>query len=434
MIKDFKKKIFKSKLIKSAGTYTIFNLIDKCIPFLLLPIITRYLLPEEYGVYVLYQSLVGFLLPFVSLNTDSAILINYFKLKKNQFNNYLVNGVTIFFVNLIILVTINYFLNDYMASLIDFPKNFLYSVLLVCPLQYFSKLIKNLWQVKKEPIKYGVFSVSLTLTKNVLMIIFVVGYGFKWQGLIYSQLIGWGLFAFISLYILSKNKLLKFNYNRNYVVDNLKVGVPLTLHQLGGWLGDLSSRLIIAAVLGKEAVGSYGIGATFGMIVLLLQDAFNKAFVPYLFEQLESINNERKIKLVRITYLYNILIFIIGLLVGLFGYFSVGLIFGDVYESSRHYIIWLTIAYAFNGMYKSHVNYIFFSKKTYLLLMITLTTGLLNIFLSYFLVGKFGTLGAAQALLIVFLLSYLIAWYIGNRVINMPWFSKEIFSKTINEI
>ena len=145
MINDFKKKIFKSNLFKSAGIYTIFNLIDKCIPFLLLPLITRYLLPEEYGVYVLYQALVGFLFPFVSLNTDSATLINYFKLKKTEFNVYLVNGVTIFLINLIILVIINFFLNDYIANSINFPENFLYTVLLVCSLMYFSKLVKNLY-------------------------------------------------------------------------------------------------------------------------------------------------------------------------------------------------------------------------------------------------------------------------------------------------
>lgn len=420
-------KIYKSNLFKSSGLYTIFNLLDKCIPFILLPVVTRHLLPEEYGVYVLFQALVGFVFPFVTLNTDSAILINYFKLKKTQFNSYLTNGIMIFLINLIILATLFYFFKGHLATLIDFPELWLFSTILVCPFQYFTKLIKNLWQVKKQPIQYGVFSVSLTLLKNILMLLLVVVYGYKWEGLIISQILGWGIFAIISIYILFKKRYIDFDIKKEFLKDNLKVGVPLSLHQLGGWLGDLSSRMIIAAILGKQAVGSYGIGATFGMMVLLLQDAFNKAFVPYLFDELKNLNEKKQLKIVRVTYLYNSLIFFVGLFVGIFGYFFVGLIFGSEYESSKKYIIWLTLAYAFDGMYKSHVNYIFYSKKTYLLLLITLTTGVLNVFLSYYLVGRFGTLGAAQSLFLVFFLAYITAWYIGNKVIRMPWFSIKIF-------
>ena len=420
-------KLYKSNLFKSSGLYTIFNVVDKVIPFLLLPIVTRYLLPEEYGVYVLYQALVGFLLPFVTLNTDSAILINYFKLKKTEFNVYLSNGVFIFVINLIIISVLYFLFKNSFSDLIDFPSNWLFAILLICPMQYLTKLVKNLWQVKKEVYKYGFFSISLTLFKNLLMILFIVVFEYKWEGLIISQLIGWGVFSIISISILLYNGYIKLKIKKPYIYDNIIVGSPLTLHQLGGWLGDLSSRLIIGAILGKQAVGSYGIGATFGLMVLLLQDAFNKAFVPYLFEELKKLNKEKEIKLVRITYLYNSLILIIGFGVGIVGYFGVGLIFGSEYESSKNFIIWLTLAYAFDGMYKSHVNYIFYSKKTYLLLLITLTTGVANVGLSYLLVSNYGVIGAAQALFFVYFTSYILAWYIGNRIIPMPWFSKKIF-------
>ena len=97
-------KIYKSDLFKNTGVYTFFNLFDKIIPFLLLPFITRALSVEGYGIYVLFQSLVGFLLPFVTLNTDASILINYFKVDKQKFPSYLSNGVLVLIINFIILV------------------------------------------------------------------------------------------------------------------------------------------------------------------------------------------------------------------------------------------------------------------------------------------------------------------------------------------
>ena len=421
------KRIFKTDLFKNTGIYTFFNLIDKIIPFLLLPFITRALSVEGYGIYVLFQSLVGFLLPFVTLNTDASILINYFKVDKKKFPSYLSNGILVLIINFIIITILFFILEGWLSGLIDFPRNWLIAVLIICPMQYFTNLNKNIWQIKKQPFKYGVYSVSLTLFKNLLMLLFILGLGYNWEGLIISQLIGWGVFSFISLVIMNYQNYFTLEISKEFIVDNIKVGTPISLHKLGGWLGDLSSRLIIASVIGSAAVATYGIAAVFGMIVIMVQDAFNKAFVPFLFEKLDNIDNLNRIKLVRLTYLYNLFILIFGTFVGFVGYYGVELLFGNAYSSSKDYIMWLTVAYAFNGMYKTHVNYIFYSKKTYLLLYITLSTGFINVILSYILVSTYGPIGAAQSLLFVFISTYILAWYVGNRVISMPWFSKNIF-------
>jgi len=54
-------KLFKSSILKNIGLYTILNLINSGIPFLLLPILTNKLSKEEYGTIDLFNN-IGFYL------------------------------------------------------------------------------------------------------------------------------------------------------------------------------------------------------------------------------------------------------------------------------------------------------------------------------------------------------------------------------------
>ena len=46
---------FRSKLLRDTASYSIINILDKAIPFLIMPIISRVLTKEDMGYYSLYQ-------------------------------------------------------------------------------------------------------------------------------------------------------------------------------------------------------------------------------------------------------------------------------------------------------------------------------------------------------------------------------------------
>ena len=68
-----------------------------------------------------------------------------------------------------------------------------------------------------------------------------------------------------------------------------------------------------------------------------------------------------------------------------------------------------------------HVNYIFFEKKSKLLMLITLISGGVNIGLCFWLISVNGAIGAAQAFLLSNVVSYIVTFYISNKLIPMPW-------------
>lgn len=425
MINKIKKLIslaVNSNLVKQAGIYTSLNIIEKLIPFLVLPILARYLTKESLGYYIVYQTIISFMLPIISLNSDSSVLVNYYKLEKIEFAKYFFNSFYIIGLSLIFFSAIFIIFPASIAKLLEFPKELLIAIVFISFSSVFVRLIQNLWQVEKRPLRYGQFSISLTLTKDGLMLFFVVYFGLQFDGIIISQLIAYLIFLIVSIIILYRRQLLKPNFNIPYLTDSLKVGLPLTGHQIFAWLGNQSNRLLINIVLGSAATASFGIGSVYGSIVTVLQNSFNKAFVPHLFSELKSPLRPTNLKWVKFTYLYNLGLFIVAIFIGFVGYQFNSILFGEEYNDSSQFIFYIVIGSAFNGMYKMHVNYIFFTKETKYVMYITMYGGIVNVVLCYLLITLVGVLGAAQAFMISQLITYLLAWYYGNKMFPMPWF------------
>lgn len=91
------------------------------------------------------------------------------------------------------------------------------------------------------------------------------------------------------------------------------------------------------------------------------------------------------------------------------------------FKGAGIYVLWIALGYAFNGMYKMVVNYIFYVKKTYILAWITFITATINVILSYYLIKLNGALGSAQGTMLAFFFSYIFTWILSSRVYKMPW-------------
>ena len=60
-------------------------------------------------------------------------------------------------------------------------------------------------------------------------------------------------------------------------------------------------------------------------------------------------------------------------------------------------MFWVALGYAANGMYLMVAHYIFFTKQTHLLAVITVFSAAMNMLLNYLLINANGPIGAAQA-------------------------------------
>ena len=66
------------RLVNSTATYTLANVINSAIPFLLLPVLTRVLAPAEYGVVTMFATVVSVLTAFTGLSIHGAVSVRHF--------------------------------------------------------------------------------------------------------------------------------------------------------------------------------------------------------------------------------------------------------------------------------------------------------------------------------------------------------------------
>ena len=297
----------------------------------------------------------------------------------------------------------------------------MWAVIVVSAAQFINQVNLTLWQVQVKPFSYGIYQISQTVLNLGFTLWFVVGLGMNWQGRIQAQVIAFVSFAIFGLYLLYRNGWIKLRIDKGYIQNALNFGVPLIPHALSGTIKTMVDRVMITSMVSVASTGLYSVGFQIGMIIGILEDAFNKAYVPWLFERLKRDQYSEKIMIVKLTYAYFAVIICLALALG--GYCTVvPIIFvGPQFAGSSQFVLWIAVGFAFNGMYKMVVNYIFYVRKTYILAWVTFSTAIVSIVINYFAIKYLGAIGAAYTYALMGFVTFLLVWLLSSRVYPMPW-------------
>lgn len=413
-------------LLAGSAVYLASNILNALIPFALLPILTRHLSPEAYGEVAMFQTLLGALVAFIGLSMAGAAGRKFYdgNLAKDELAEF--NGACLqilLFTSLASLMVLVAF-SSLFSEWLGLDKQWIILAVVVTAANVVISLRLVQWQVRKQAIKYGALQISRSLLDFVLSLGFVVLLLKGSDGRISAQALAATTFAIVSILILNKGGLLIFfRWRPDYVREALKFGIPLIPHVGGAFLLTSVDRFVINAELGLAQAGIYMVAVQFSAALTLVFDAINKAYVPWLFERLKRDRESEKRQIVRYTYGWYALILCGAAMAFIIGPWLVTFVAGEMYAKAGDVIGWLALGQVFVGMYLMVTNYIFFSKRTGLLSLVTTVTGLINVSLLFVLIGNFGLEGAAYSFCIAMAIRFLLAWLVAQKLHPMPWFS-----------
>lgn len=410
-------------LIKGTSVYLTTNIIKALIPFLILPILTRYLSTEEYGQIAIFQTFLALISSVVGFNTVGAASRKFYDDVDNQILRRFNGGC----VQILLLSSSLFFLGvnlfkDELKGFLQIPLSWIMTAVLISSLCYITSLRLGQWQIRKKAKEYGYLSVSESTVNMGLSLLLLVVFKLGADSRVVAQLLACFISFIISLYLLYKDNLISiFVWNKSYIKEALAFGVPLLPHTFGLFLIAMTGRFVINNYLGLSEAGIYMVAVQLSTSMSIVFDAINKAYVPWLFERLKHADNQEKQRIVRNTYVYFIAILIVVAFAFVLGPFIVTLIAGEKYKSAGDVIGWLCLGQAFGGMYLMVTNYNFYAKKTKNLAIVTSATGIINVPLLLIFVNKFGIVGAGIAFTIAKFLQFLMTWFLANRAVYMPW-------------
>ncbi|PID52667.1 MAG: hypothetical protein CR972_00785 [Candidatus Moraniibacteriota bacterium] len=421
--------IFKNNIVKNFGVYTITSVISQALPFFLLPVLTVYLTPFEYGFIGIFQVLLSFSIAFVGMGMSSNITRNFFNKDKKDIAVLISNLVVILLIMTCILSFGIFLYSYFLGSPFGMPFRWMIFLPIIAFMNMLSQFNLTILRNNKKSFQYGFLEILKTFFGLMISILLVVIYLYGWEGRLYGILFAEIFIGVIGIVVLFREGYIIFNIDKKIMREILTVSVPLIFHTMSITIIMLSDRFFLDKMIGKDAVGLYTVGYQFGMIMLLIITAFNNVWGPWIYEQFANINLKKKKKIVIFTYLYNIFVIFLAVFIAFASSFLIKYIIAKEYYSGSIFVIWISLSYAFWGMYTIIFPYLVHVKKTYFLGIMTTVTAVLNLLLNYYFIRNNGAIGAAQSTLISYMILYIFVWIYVQKIYPMPWFSFLKFKK-----
>lgn len=411
--------------LKNSSIYLFATILSSIIPFLLMPVMTRYLTQAEYGQVAMFQTLVAALFAVVGFSVHGAANRKFFDSDLSEDTLRKFNGacLQILLFSMLIPISIIFILQDRISEFSGVPNDWLLLALIIAFASFVSQIRLGQWQIRNKAKCFGGFQISQSMLNMLLSLLFVTVFLTGAQGRINAQVIVALGFSLLSIYLLYKDKLVVFfQWDIVLIKEALAFGVPLVPHAVGAFLLLSLDRFVVNKEFGLASVGIYMVAVQLSSVLKIIFQSVNKAYSPWLFAKLKINNFQDKLKIVKITYLYFIGLLIVALMAFLLGPYFVVLIAGEKYRAAGSVIGLLCLGNIFNGMYLMVTNYIFYSKKTAKLAIVTICSGSINVVLLLLLIKPYGLIGAGVAFATSGFVMFLFTWILAMKCHYMPWF------------
>ncbi len=405
--------------LKDSTIYTLLNLLNKAIPFLLLPIIVRILSTEDFGKYSLFLNLEAMLIPLVTLNLPAALSRHFYD-KEIILSKYLSTLLISLILLCLLFFLTGFIIPDFIIGLTGLTKDLFQIAIISASVGGILAMFSNLFRLQRKPWLYGLISISQSVLLFVFIFVFI-SITPTFEMIIYSKISYLILFLLIVLILLSKYDYLEKVCNQEYFNKALKFALPTVIYSISAFIFSSSDRFFINYYLGTEEVGYYSAIFQLTSLISVIGMSINAAWIPWLFENLSKKDDSLNIFIVKLSYgLICAFIFI-----GVSFIFLFPVIAKIVLPLSFHQYIYLSIpiiiGFVFEGIYLIVSPYLFYAEQTKYNGFIGIFIAIINVILNIILIPKLGLLGSAITTATTWALLALIFFIFSNRVYPMPW-------------
>ena len=401
-------------LSKNILIYGVLNALKSLVPLLMLPILTRYMSIEDFGVLSLIETNILFLMPFILLNINSAINVEYHHLSRYELKQYITNSITLSMLSFLFCSLIFFFFRGELSNLLHLTKEFVIFLSVFAFLRVISTVVLGVMQISQRIKSYFLYTIFQVVVDIILTCFFVIYIGSGLMGRLEGVYITFFITSIIGFYYLYTNDYLS-RINFKFTKNILAFGLPLIPHAIGGTIMAMSDRYFISYYVGNEFVGYYTVAYQMSALMLLVSLSVNQAWVPILFNYLR---NGNKKNIVKITIILSALFTLVALIIYLLKDVLFYIFVSEDYFVAKEYFLYLLLGFLFQSFYFLATNTFFYMKKTSLLAIITVLGASLNLLLNYLFIKNFGVIGVAYATSLtwlIFLISVISVKYILNK-------------------
>jgi O-antigen/teichoic acid export membrane protein len=396
----------KVKVLFNSGLYTFSSLLIKAIGFLLLPVYTLFLKPEDYGITNLVNSFNGVATFIVAFSLYSAVIRFYTDYKDDREKLKQLYGTIVVFVfcSGCIFIGLGFILQEILIRwFFEVIPFYPYIVIALFTLTFSSlyTVHQSIMQAMQAGKKITIINLTVFVLQVGLNLLFIGVFKLGAVGVLLAALIinvGYFIYMVIDLKV---NNLASFYINKKILCEALIYSIPLMPHDLSTNIATFASRIFINRSEGLSTVGLYSVASQFGIIIDTLQGSVNKAFAPWFYDVMNQEDDNSKKEIISLSRFLLILYSLVYMGIGLFSQEVIILMTTKRYVMAWTIIPILVVAYSIKSIYYFYVNVLFYyveaARKIFIA---TIIGSLADIIFAFTLVPFYGMYGAAVAFLI----------------------------------
>ena len=390
-----------SRFFTNLKLFTVANIFSKSVNFLLIPIYSYTLEIEEFGILDLIFTISMLLMPIISFSIYEGV--QKFIIDKTESP---VNTLSSSLAFTIIALLGLYVLTILFSSM--FKQTYLIQAtfFLIASITIFELFSKFSISINKEKIyTFASFILSLTVLSLIAIIAYLKVINILY--ILYSFAIA-NLIATVVIFVGVKAH--KFLYIKKIDPKTLKKLLiftgPLTLNILMWWIFDVSDRWIILYFINETEVGLYAVANKLIALIILFHSIIFQAWQVLAVENFGSNNQNNIYKSTFLFHAFSIILICTFLII--FGKFILQLTLSIEFSNAWPLIYPLIFSSLFFCMSSFIGVFYIVTNKTSKVFITSLIAAIVNLFLNFILVPRYGAMGAAVSTLISTFILFLI--------------------------
>lgn len=415
-----------NNLIKKFLSFSLGGYINIVIGLLTVPITTRLLSPEQYGVSSLITTVTSFMFVICCLGTEQGFVRFFYDEREQSRGKLLYNCLYYpFYISILVFFLIYIFKEKISIFFLGYSEKYFWLILifsiLFSGLNNYSFLVIRMQQKGKI---YSVCNVLLKILEFIFILLLYKKYGDDYKTLVVALLLALGIVTIFSIII--ERKFWIFNgESRITKSEILEFSLPLILTMALNWLFASSDKIVIKTLSNVVELGLYS--GAFKIISLLsvLQTGFTTFWTPVVYEHFSKNPDDTEFYKKANDYL-SLIFFLIGIGLLMFRNIII-LLLGAKYREAvfiMPMLIFIPIMFLLSET--THMG-IGFKKKTKYYLYISIIVSMTNLIGNMILVPYLGAKGAAISTGLSYIIFFSCRTYFSNKLINFNFNLKRIY-------
>ena len=404
----------KSSAFAAGIGYTIGNMLIKGIGILTLPLFSRIMTTEEFGVYNVFAAYDAILFVIIGLALHTSVRSANLEFR-GKIDDYVSSISLIYIFNLLVFWLLTLLFGDMLSKILGLQTTMLF-ILVIYSFSSAVLTLYNTWiSLNYDYKKYLIISVINTVGNVVVSLVLILTI-FRNQRdvgrIVGSTVVLVVLTIYLLVFMFRKAKP---RVDIQYWHFGLKYSLPIVPHGVSQVLLAQFDRIMIRNIINASAAGIYSLAGNIKIILTVITASISTAWNTWFFNEMDKQNksNIRK-RAVQLVALFAILA--VGLMA-----ISPELIFvlgGKEYDMAKYVAIPMVIDGFILFMYDLIASGEYYKKKTTYIMCGTIVAAVLNVVLNYIYIHKYGFVAAAYTTLISYICYLLMHLFICRKLLG----------------